>query len=170
METDMTTNTLIAWTHEVVGKAHDLHILLLVGPELGADEREQLAAASPEVRRAARTITACLTPTVALPAAPELGPMLPLSDALRVLTSDEDWLDMSPDEADEVAREILIALDQHYDIAHLTPADVIAAMLEDPAEIDVLRYRCNILRREGGSDSSLARGLQRAYERARSAT
>lgn len=165
----MTTSAPIVWTYEDIGNAHDLHILLLVGPELGADEREQLAAASPEVRRAARTITACLTPTVPLPAAPELGPMLPLSDALRVLTSDEDWLDMSPDEADEAAREILIALDQHYDIVHLTPADVIAARLEDPAEIDVLRYRCNILRREGGSDSSLARGLQRAYERARSA-
>jgi hypothetical protein len=94
--------------------------------------------------------------------------MLPLSDALRVLTSDEDCIDMSPDEADEAAREILIALGRHYDVAHLTPFDVIAAMLEDPAEIEVLRYRCNMLRREGDSDSSLAKGLQRAYERARS--
>jgi hypothetical protein len=165
----MTTDPLIAWTHEAIGKAHDLHILLFSGPELGAETREQLAAASPEVRRAARTLTACLTPTVALPAAPELGPMLPLSDALRVLTSDEDWPDMSPDEAEEVAREILVALGRHYDVAHLTPTDVIAARLEDPAEIEVLRYRCNMLRREGDSDSCLAKGLQRAYERARSA-
>ena len=160
----MTTNTPIAWTYEAIENAHNLHILLLVG----AEAREDLAAASPEVRRAARTITACLTPTVTLPADPELGPMLPLSDALLVLTSDEDWLDMSPEEAEKEAREIIIALGGHYDVAHLIPADVIGAMIEDPLEIEVLRYRCNMLRREGNSDSSLAKGLQRAYERARS--
>lgn len=67
-----------------------------------------------------------------------------------------------------MATELLIALGRHYYVAHLTPADLIGAMLEDPSEIDVLRYRCNMLRREGDRDSSLAKGLQRAYERARS--
>jgi hypothetical protein len=84
----MTTNAPIAWTCEAIGNAHDLQILLLGSPELGPDEREDLAAASPEVRRAARTIAACMMPMVTLPTDPELGPMLPLSEALRVFAPD----------------------------------------------------------------------------------
>jgi hypothetical protein len=158
----MTTTTPMTWTPEAIAQAQGLHMLFLGGPQLEADERADLMAAPLEVRRAARTIAACVMPMAALPTDPELGPMLPLSEALRVLASDKGWLEMSADEADEVAADQLIALRRHYDVDHLSPADVIAATLLVGEEIDAARDRCAALQADGDGDTALARGLERA--------
>ena len=158
----MTTTTPMTWTPEAIAQAQCLHLLFLGGPLLEADERAELMAASLEVRRAARTIAACVMPMAALPADPELGPMLPLHEALRVLASDNAWLEMSADEADEVAADQLIALRRHYDVDHLSPADVIAAPLLVGQEINAARDRCAALQADGDGDTALARGLERA--------
>jgi hypothetical protein len=160
--TDMTTTTPITWTPEAIARAQGLHMLFLGGPLLEANERAELMAAPLEVRQAARTIAACVMPMAALPTDLELGPMLPLREALRVLASDKAWLDMSYDDADEVATDQLIALRRHYDVDHLSPADVIAATLLFGEEIEAARDRCAVLQAEGDDDSALARGLERA--------
>jgi hypothetical protein len=158
----MTTTTPMTWTPEAIAQAQGLHLLFLGGPLLEADERADLMAAPLEVRQAARTIAACVMPMAALPTDPELGPMLPLHEALRVLASDKAWLEMSADEADEVAADQLIALRRHYDVDHLSPADVIAATLLVGQQIDTARDRCAALHAERDGDTALARGLERA--------
>jgi hypothetical protein len=163
---DMTTTTPINWTHKAIAQAQDLHSLFLGGPLLEADERAELMAAPLEVRQAARTIAACVLPMAALPTDPELGPMLPLSEALRVLASDTAWLKLSADEADEVATDQLIALRRHYDVDHLSPVDVIAATLLAGKEIDAARDRCAALQADGDGDTALAMGLERAMSAA----
>jgi hypothetical protein len=164
--TFVTTTTPITWTHGAIAQAQGLHMLFLGGPLLTADERAELMAAPLEVRRAARTIAACVMPVAALPTDPELGPMLPLNEALRVLASDKAWLEMSADDADEVATGQLIALRRHYDVDHLSPADVIAATLLVGEEIDAARDRCAALQADGEGDTALARGLERALSAA----
>ena len=162
----MTTTTPMNWTPDAIAQAQDLHFLFLGGPLLDADERAGLMAAPLDVRRAARTIAACVMPMAELPTDPELGPMLPLSEALRVLASDKAWLDMSADEADEMATGQLIALRRHYDVDHLSPADVIAATLLVGEEIDAARAQCAALKADGDGDSALAKGLERALSAA----
>jgi hypothetical protein len=160
--TNMTTTTPITWTPEAIAQAQSLHMLFLGGPLLEADERAELMAAPLEVRRAARTIAACVMPMAALPTDRELGPMLPLHEALRILASDKAWLELSADEADEVATGQLIALRRHYDVDHLSAADVIAATILVGQQIDAARARCAALQADGDGDSALAKGLERA--------
>lgn len=163
----MTATATRTWTLETIGKAHDLHIHLLGGPTVTPTGREDLVAASPELRQAARTIAACMMPSAALPTDPELGPMLPLNDALQVFSGDENWLDLPADMAEDFATEILIKLQRHYDVSEVSAADVIGAMPVDPSRIDAVQHRYDMLQLSGDGEGSLARGLERAVENAR---
>jgi len=162
----MTSDSPMTWTHDAIAQAYDLHPAMLSGSCLLPEERDRILAAPLQVRRAARTIAACTVPPALIPEDPEIGSILPLPDALCVLASGEDWLRMSADAADEIATGHLIDLQRHYEVSHLTPADVIAATLLEPAEIAALPDRCAALRANGDGDSALAEGLARALARA----
>lgn len=161
----MTTTDSITWTPEAIAQAHSLHCLLLEGPILDAERREELMAAAPEVRRAARTIAACRMPFAALPKDPEIGPMLPLDEALRVFASGTDWFHLALAEASQTATDHLVALQSHYDVDHLSPGDVIAATLFPGVELIDLWELTVALEGDGDYDSCMVTGLFRALAR-----
>lgn len=163
------TQPLHSWTRREVETAFNLHTLFQAGGQVLPEDLPTLQATRKTLLRAARTIAEVSMP-MALGVPEGIGPVprLPITDAVVLQSTIEDWLNTSVAEAPDLAFEHLNDLGQLYRSnfqawadAGTETADVrlIASSALLPSEIAAARQRLDAVTANGQGDTVLARGL-----------